>query len=165
MPSPTVQKQLIAQMITPERFQPFGQVVYATEDGTPYSSQDAHLQLDRGVPRFYIMRLHHKGRRFSRITRHQQCTQCLGALEGKSWLIAVAPPSSHPQPALADIQAFHIPGNCFIKLDVGTWHAGPYFDADVIDFYNLELSDTNVTDHDTCDLCAIYDTEFEICGF
>ncbi|MBF2079954.1 MAG: ureidoglycolate lyase [Synechococcales cyanobacterium T60_A2020_003] len=163
MPSPTPQKQLIAEAITPERFQPFGQVIYATEDGTPYSSQDAQLQLDCGVPRFYIMRLHRKGRHFSRITRHQRCTQCLGALEGKSWLIAVAPPSSQPQPALDAIQAFQVPGNCFIKLHVGTWHAGPYFDADTIDFYNLELSDTNVIDHDTCDLWATYNTEVEIC--
>jgi ureidoglycolate hydrolase len=160
--SSTRQQTLIAQAITPESFQPFGQVIYATEDGVPYSSQDAQLQFRSGTPRFYIMRLYRKGRHFSRITRHQRCTQCLGALNGRSWLMAVAPPNNSSHPALEHIQAFQIPGDCFIKLDVGTWHAGPYFEAEMIDFYNLELSDTNVIDHDTCDLKAVYRTEFEI---
>lgn len=43
---------------------------------------------------------------------------------------------------------FQIPGNCFIKLDVGTWHPGPYFDDQFVDFYNLELSDTNINDYE-----------------
>ena len=30
-----------------------------------------------------------------------------------------------------------------IKLHLGTWHAGPLFDADSASFFNLELSDTN----------------------
>lgn len=158
----TQQQTLIAQEITPERFQPFGQVIYATEDGVPYSEQDAQLQLQNGTPRFYIMRLPRKGRQFSRITRHLRCTQCLGALNGQSWLIAVAPPGDAAYPALEQIQAFVIPGDCFIKLHVGTWHAGPYFEANSIDFYNLELSDTNLVDHDTCNLIAAYNTEFEI---
>lgn len=35
-------------------------------------------------------------------------------------------------------------------MDPGLWHAGPFFDGvDGMDFYNLELSDTNVTDHNT----------------
>lgn len=158
----TRHKKLVAQELTPDRFKAFGQVIYATEDGVPYSAQDAQLQLQNGTPRFYIMRLHRKGRHFSRITRHQQCTQCLGALNGQSWLIAVAPPGDSSSPVLEQIQAFIVPGHCFIKLNVGTWHAGPYFEVDTIDFYNLELSDTNVVDHDTCDLMAAYDTEFEI---
>ena len=53
-------------------------------------------------------------------------------------------------------------GNCFIKLETGTWHAGPYFDDDFIDFYNLELSDTNVIDHFTYDFLRFNNLEFEI---
>ncbi|MBD2460246.1 ureidoglycolate lyase [Oscillatoria sp. FACHB-1407] len=153
---------LQAQRITPAAFAPYGQVISASEDGQGYSAEDAQLQLDQGIPRFYIMRLHHKGRRFSRITRHLKCTQCLGSLEGKDWFIAVAPPSTADKPDLEAIAAFHIPGNCFIKLDVGTWHAGPYFDQAFVDFYNLELSDTNITDHDTCNLLQQHGLEFEI---
>jgi ureidoglycolate hydrolase len=153
---------LLANPVTPENFRLYGQVIQAADDGKPYDTKDAQLQLQHGIPRFYIMRLHQRGRKFHRITRHSRCTQCLGSLEGKAWLIAVAPPGAIAQPNLEDIQAFYIPGNCFLKLEVGTWHAGPYFDTDFIDFYNLELSDTNLTDHDTCDLLKVYDRTFEI---
>jgi ureidoglycolate hydrolase len=159
---PAIVHQLQATLITPETFRPFGQMIQATSDGKGFDHEDAQLQLQNGIPRFYIMRLHHRGRQFHKITRHQQCTQCLGALEGKEWLIVVAPPSEAACPAIADLTAFRIPGNCFIKLDIGTWHAGPYFEGDAIDFYNLELSDTNLVDHDTCDLRSAYNLEFEI---
>lgn len=155
-------QQLRAVWITPENFRPYGQVIFASEDGKPYDVEDAQLQLQPGMPRFYIMRLHQKGRKFSKITRHVRCTQCLGSLEGKDWLIAVAPPGTAATPVVEDIAAFRIPGNCFIKLEVGTWHAGPYFDASYVDFYNLELSDTNLTDHETCDLLRCYHRELEI---
>lgn len=154
--------KLEAQPLTGKAFQAFGQVIFAQPDGAKYGPDDAQLQLENGIPRFYIMRLTSKGRKFHQITRHLQCTQCLGSLEGKDWLMAVAPASTAPQPLLEDIRAFHIPGNCFIKLNLGTWHAGPYFDQAHIDFYNLELSDTNEIDHDTCDLLATYNTAFEI---
>lgn len=155
-------KQLTAQQITPENFQPYGQVIFASEDGKANDATDAQLVLNNGIPRFYIMRLHHKGRKFHTITRHVKCTQCLGSLEGKDWLIAVAPPSAAPQPVLEEITAFQIPGNCFIKLEVGTWHAGPYFDHELVDFYNLELSDTNINDHDTYNFGQKDNLELEI---
>jgi ureidoglycolate hydrolase len=160
--SNTVQ-QLQAQLITPENFQPYGQVISASTDGKAFDAEDAQLVLDKGTPRFYIMRLHTRGRKFHTITRHVQCTQCLGSLEGKDWLIAVCPPNNNvEEPALDKIAAFRIPGNCFIKLNVGTWHAGPYFDHDVVDFYNLELSDTNIVDHFTHDFVKSHQIEFEM---
>jgi ureidoglycolate hydrolase len=157
-----IQTVLVAPLITPEAFQPFGQVIFPQRDDTAYGPDDAQLNLGQGIPRFYIMRLYNKGRTFTRITRHQRCTQCLGSLEGKDWLMAVAPPSEQPQPDWSAIAAFKIPGNCFIKLNVGTWHSGPYFDEDCVDFYNLELSDTNLNDHDTCDLLSAYGVTLEI---
>ncbi|MBD2040052.1 ureidoglycolate lyase [Microcoleus sp. FACHB-672] len=155
-------QQLKANWITPANFQPYGQVIYASKDGETYNSEDAQLILDRGIPRFYIMRLGEKGRKFHKITRHLNCTQCLGALEGKEWLMAVAPPAARDKPVLEEIAAFRIPGNCFIKLHLGTWHAGPYFDHEFVDFYNLELSDTNINDHDTCNLLETYRVELEM---
>lgn len=159
--SKTVQ-QLQAQLVTPESFQLYGQVIFASIDGKPCDTEDAGLNLQNGIPRFYIMRLHHKGHKFHTITRHVKCTQCLGSLEGKDWLIAVAPPNNDIESKLEDIAAFRIPGNCFIKLEVGTWHAGPYFDHEFVDFYNLELSDTNVVDHFTHNFLKSHQLEFEI---
>lgn len=161
--SQSIQIQKIpAEWITPERFKPYGQVISASVDGKFYGSEDAQLHLNNGIPRFYIMRLTEKGLKFNCITRHVQCTQCLGSLEGKDWFMAVCPPSQSEQPSLSDLAAFHIPGNCFIKLEVGTWHAGPYFEHEFIDFYNLELSDTNVVDHFTHNFSQIHQLEFEI---
>ncbi|NEP63342.1 MAG: Ureidoglycolate hydrolase [Symploca sp. SIO2G7] len=154
--------KLPAKPITLENFQQYGQVIFASEDGKPYDSEDAQLNLQYGTPRFYIMRLKQNGRKFNSITRHSQCTQCLGSLESKDWFIAVAPPNKTEEPALEEISAFHIPGNCFIKLEVGTWHAGPYFDHDIVDFYNLELSDTNLVDHFTHNFLKSHQLEFEI---
>jgi ureidoglycolate hydrolase len=147
-------KQIVAQMITPKSFQPYGQMIGATPDGKGFDLEDAQLDLSQGIPRFYIMRLHQRGYRFGKITHHQHCTQCLGALNGASWLMAVAPAVKSGQDFLEpdSIVAFQIPGDCFIKLEAGTWHAGPYFRPETVDFYNLELSDTNVTDHHTYNL-------------
>jgi ureidoglycolate hydrolase len=147
--SKTIQ-QIKAALITPETFSPYGQVISASKDGKIFDSEDAQLVLDKGIPRFYIMQLQKRGTKFHTITRHVQCTQCLGSLQGKDWLIAVCPPNNQiDEPELGNMKAFRIPGNCFIKLNVGTWHAGPYFEHEVVDFYNLELSDTNIVDHYT----------------
>jgi ureidoglycolate hydrolase len=156
-------KQLTAEWISVEGFAPYGQLITPTMDGKIYDATDAQLDLTRGIPRFYIMRLTGKGRRFTKITRHNLCTQCLGALEGRDWSIAVAPPNNNSnEPDIDRLKAFRIPGNCLIKLEVGTWHAGPYFDVEAIDFYNLELSDTNIVDHFTYDFATSRGWQWEI---
>lgn len=154
-------RRLSPQALTADAFKPFGQVIEATEDGKAFDATDAQLVLERGTPRFYIMRLPARGLVFNRMTYHAHCTQCLGSLQGKSWYIGVAP--SSPELDVEQIRAFQIPGDCFIKLDLGTWHAGPLFqDEPFIDFYNLELADTNITDHTTVDLVQVHNMEFSI---
>lgn len=162
MPQLLSRRKIIATKITKSEFQPYGQLILPTPDDKPFDDTDALLQLDQGKPRFYIMRLEFRGKTFSRITRHSLCTQCLGSLGGKEWYLAVCPPSSQPVPDLESLKAFRIPGNCFVKLEVGTWHAGPYFDSAIVDFYNLELSDTNVVDHFTYNFATQQNLEFEI---
>ncbi|MEH2084927.1 MAG: ureidoglycolate lyase [Nostoc sp.] len=160
--SKTIQ-QLRVQSVTSENFRRYGQVIFASLDGKTYDGEDAQLNLQNGIPRFYIMRLEKIGRKFHTITRHVQCTQCLGSLEGKNWLIAVCPPDNDVnEPALEEIAAFRIPGSCFIKLHEGTWHAGPHFDHEAVDFYNLELADTNMVDHFTHDFLKSHQLEFEM---
>lgn len=65
--------------------------------------------------------------------------------------MAVARPtlSLDKPPRPDDISVFRIPPGCYVNMKVGCWHAGPMFEADHMDFYNLELSDTNITDHNT----------------
>ena len=142
---------VFAAPVTPEAFAPFGELIQATESEMPFGAGDALLDLARGQPRLYIMKLAPPGLVFRQITRHRQVTQCLGALGGKSWLLAVAPPHDvddpAAEPAPEDIRGFLMPGDVAIKLHRGTWHAGPLFEGEAIAFLNLELSDTNERDH------------------
>ena len=162
MPKLLTRRPIPTVAITSSNFQPYGQLIIPTDDGKLFDETDAVLTLQKGTPRFYIMRLKHRGRIFSKITRHSLCTQCLGSSNGHEWLIAVCPPSIENKPDLSRLRAFRIPGNCFIKMEVGTWHAGPYFDRKAMDFYNLELSDTNIVDHFTYNFATQQNLEFEI---
>ena len=160
---------ITAEPITPEAFAPFGQVISAEEDGAEFGPDDAQLDLSQGTPRFYIMRLRDKAMRFDRITYHGKVTQCLGALGDHSWYMAVAAPtmSVERRPSEGDIRVFEIPPGTYVKMHAGTWHAGPLWDSidegpAHIDFYNLELSDTNVVDHNTHDYAATEGIVFEV---
>ena len=85
----TTIKSLPLVDITLDNFKPYGQLITPSEDGKVYDEIDAQLNLKNGIPRFYIMRLTERGRCFNRITRHEQCTQCLGSLEGKEWFLEI----------------------------------------------------------------------------
>ncbi|KAI3908648.1 hypothetical protein MKW98_006800, partial [Papaver atlanticum] len=109
--------------------------------------------------------------KFARITHHASVTQCLGSIGGHNWYLGVAKASivnpnedignkivqsksghSYAPPHPDNVRVFRISGPKFVKLHIGTWHAGPLFKGDSMDFYNLELTDTNVVDHTTHDL-------------
>ena len=105
---------------------------------------------------------------FHKITHHANVTQCLGSIGGNVWYLGVAKASivnpselsddkgsrrivqsksgHHYVPPVPDeVCVFRIAGPKFLKLNIGTWHAGPLFKVDAMDFYNLELSNTNVS--------------------
>lgn len=153
-------RDLPVLQLTVQAFAPYGTVIPPMDDGTAFGPGDAILQLGAGVPRFYTMRLPNRGLLINRITRHRQVTQVLGSAGGLPWLLAVAPPPERDvpeaQPALIDIIAFRVPGDCAVMLHRGAWHAGPLFETAEASFFNLELIDTNVTDHWTCDLAKTY---------
>lgn len=53
-------------------------------------------------------------------------------------------------PRQEDLTAFRIAPSVFVKLHQSTWHAGPFFrHMSSCNFANLELADTNVSDHNT----------------
>jgi ureidoglycolate lyase len=167
MPDPTL-RDLKPIALTQAAFAPFGTVIPPTEDGTAFGPADAALYFGTGTPRFYTMRLPNRGLIFSRITRHRNVTQVLASAGGQPWLLAVAPPpaieTAEAEPALEAIQAFHVPGDTALLLSRGTWHAGPLFDTPEASFFNLELSDTNVTDHWNCDLARRYGVAIRLTG-
>lgn len=138
--------RLTAEIVTPASFDPFGVVLTPMEDGTPFTAEEAVLDVSNGIPRFYLMHLDDKTPEFVRVTRHLQTTQTLMSVGDVEWTIAVAAPGIEA-PALDDLRAFRIPPRTAITMRKGTWHAGPFFAEPSMDFVNLELDDTNVTDH------------------
>ncbi|MBO6784816.1 MAG: ureidoglycolate lyase [Alphaproteobacteria bacterium] len=153
-------RKLTPVALTPENFAPYGQIIAATEDGVPFGPDDAQLDLSAGTPRFYIMRLRNRGWTFDTITRHQQVTQCLAAVGGVEWFIAVSAPGEAPSPD--KIAAFRVPGDVAVKLHTGTWHVGPFFAPDEADFFNLELADTNIVDHENHDLAKAHGVSLQL---
>ncbi|MQM05722.1 hypothetical protein Taro_038536 [Colocasia esculenta] len=136
-------------------------------DSTPYAL--SLLLTLSNLDRFYIMHLEQRKLKFASITHHASVTQCLGSVGGVEWFLGVAKASIldgekigvakkvvkaasghyYVPPHPDDVFVFRVTGPKFLKLNVGTWHAGPLFREKAIDFYNLELSDTNVVDHTT----------------
>jgi ureidoglycolate hydrolase len=165
MVTAALRHKIPVRALTDDAFAPYGQVVSPHRvlggQGAPttYSPignpAEAQLVLGNGQPRIWIMQLPKVGISFAKIARHRRVTQCLGALHGKEWLLAVAPPgdlSDDGRPRLEDIVGFRIPGDRLIKLHVATWHAGPHFTYESCDFINLELMDTNERDFHAADL-------------
>jgi ureidoglycolate lyase len=163
MPADTIigLRDVPIEPLTPESFAAFGTVIPPADDGIPLSAGDAQLDLSQGTPRFYVMRIPGRGFTVTRITRHRKVTQLLASAGGKPWVLGVAPPGAvddpDAEPDVEDIRAFAIPGDVAIMLHKGTWHAGPLFAEGTREsFFNLELSDTNKVDHQTCDLSTRY---------
>jgi ureidoglycolate lyase len=154
------------QRATAESIAPFGTLIEPGEDGTPFGAADARLELGRGMPRLYIMRIPNRGLQVKGITRHRLVTQCLAATKGAEWFVCLAAPGDPDAPdAKPDpkrIACFRIGGEVAITLHRGTWHAGPFFTAPEQDFLNLELSDTNEADHHTVRLDTEFGFVFEI---
>lgn len=161
-------RELTPEPVTAEGFAPYGVLIEPTEDGEAFGPKDAPLDLSQGTPRFYIMRLDFRERLVRRITRHRSVTQALASVGGKNWQLVVAPPRDlddpEAEPDLDALKAFDIPGNVAVMLSRGTWHAGPYFDAEETSFFNLELADTNVVDHQNCHLDKRFGLAFRLAG-
>ncbi|XP_010516790.1 PREDICTED: uncharacterized protein LOC104792359 isoform X2 [Camelina sativa] len=166
-----VEVNLIPIEATSETFADYGQVIEVSRDGERFGPNDAQLDLSKGTPRFYLMTLNDAPLRFGSITHHANVTQCLGSIGGHVWYLGVAKPSIikndddvgkgvdnkvksksghwYVPPPVDEVRVFRISGPKYIKLNHGTWHAGPLFKDSSMDFYNLELTDTNVVDHTT----------------
>jgi ureidoglycolate lyase len=161
-PETVCQCSIPTSPVTAETFAPYGRMLAAQRDGTTMSVDEGALDLSAGTPRFYVMELSDGRSTFTRITRHRQVTQVLAPVGGQPWWLAVAPPcpgSAAEAPMLADIVGFDIPGDVAILLHRGTWHAGPFFEPPRMSFFNLELTDTNVVDHDTSRLDCRFGVE------
>ena len=137
------------------RFERFGTAIIPVDDMTPHSDVDAQLHFEGTDLRYYVMRLRHRPAVLASMTRHQRATQCLGSADAQPWWLAVAASELDPEElSAASIQLVKVSPGEAVKLHQGTWHAGPFFHAPSALFYNLELGDTNLTDHNSHALTA-----------
>jgi ureidoglycolate hydrolase len=145
--------RMVPQPATAATIAPYGTLIEPAADGAGFGPADAALDLGRGTPRLYIMRLVRPPQVIRGITRHVRVTQCLAAMGGREWFVLLAPPDGPDDPAAtpdpARLAAFRISGGQALKLHRGTWHAGPHFATPDAEFLNLELTDTNEADHHT----------------
>ena len=130
------------------KFERFGTAIIPVDDMTPHRDIDAQLKFEGADLRYYVMRLRHRPAVLAGMTRHQRATQCLGSADAQPWWLAVAAPELLPEElCAASVQLVQVRPGEAVKLHQGTWHAGPFFHAPSALFYNLELGDTNLTDH------------------
>ncbi len=130
------------------KFERFGTAILPVDDMTPHSDVDAKLKFEGADLRYYVMRLRHRTAVLAGMTRHQRATQCLGSADAQPWWLAVAAPAVQPDElSAASVQLISVGPGEAVQLHQGTWHAGPFFQAPTALFYNLELGDTNLTDH------------------
>ena len=132
------------------RLQSCGTALREVDDMTPPGEQDAELRFGPGQLRYYVMRLPRRSLDVSAMTRHLNATQCLSSAEGQPFWMLLAPPELQG-PVLDASRAWllRVDAGEGIKLHLGTWHAGPLFEAPSASFFNLELMDTNQRDHET----------------
>lgn len=136
-------------------FEQFGTAILPVDDMTPHSIGDAELIFNGANLRYYVMRLRRRPAMLGSMTRHTQATQCLSSADAQPWWLAVASAKlaseqlDHSTVQLVNVQ----PGEA-VKLHQGTWHAGPFFLTPTALFFNLELSDTNLSDHNSQPLKA-----------
>ena len=117
---------------------------------TPPGEQDAELRFGPGQLRYYVMRLPRRSLNVSAMTRHLNATQCLSSAEGQPfWMLLAAPELQGPVLDASRAWLLRVDAGEGIKLHLGTWHAGPLFEAPSASFFNLELMDTNQRDHET----------------
>lgn len=131
-------------------FTRFGTAILPVDDMTPHSSCDAELKFNGDNLRYYVMRLHRRAAVLGSMTRHIQATQCLGSADAQPWWLAVATAKlQSEQLDHSTVQLVKVEPGEAVKLHQGTWHAGPFFLATTALFFNLELSDTNLVDHNS----------------
>ncbi len=144
---------LKAACLLDPRLEACGTGLREVDDMTPTGDQDAELRFGPGQLRYYVMRIRRRPQPITAMTCHKQATQCLSSAEGRPfWMLLAAPETQGPVLDASAAWLLKVNPCEGIKLHLGTWHAGPLFEAPSALFFNLELADTNQSDHKTLPL-------------
>ena len=144
---------IAARVVTPESFEPFGEMLTTSGSPLPHVYGDAldvyragRFESDAPVE-FILTRYRLRELRVQFLERHHRLTQTFIPLEGKPFVVAVAAadaPLENGIPRPRDVKAFVVPGDAAVNLHRGTWHEVPFPLADGA--LTLVTSHAGVTD-------------------
>jgi len=142
-----------AQVVTPDGFEPFGEMLTTSGSPLPHvygDTMDVYRagKLESDTPVEYILtRYRLREFRIQFLERHHRLTQTFVPLEGHPFVVAVSAPDVELEngvPRVEDVRAFVVPGNAAVNLRRGTWHEVPFPTVD--GSLTLVTSHTGVTD-------------------
>ncbi len=115
-----------AEAMTEEAFQPFGELLDATEP-SPDHSGFFPVSFQGGKVRVSTALLPYKGLKFTGLEQHFHVTQAFIPISGAPAVVAVAAPTpqgdANAIPKSEDVRAFLIDGTKGYMLRKGTWHS------------------------------------------
>jgi ureidoglycolate hydrolase len=141
-----------AEVLTPEAFAPYGQVV---------GLEDVRIELrEQEVFHLDIIAYKRKPIRVDHLNRHYTATQALVPLAGRPVVIVVGAPELTFQSAddLDQLRAFVFDGSRGINLALKVWHEGPFPLMENVDLVNVQgkhVEDDNEVAHLERDLGAV----------
>jgi len=147
---------LNVQKMTPEAFEPFGQIIGARGQ--------VELDLDGGKASFVAQTVEARPLQFSFLGRHQRTEQVFVPMGGTRSVIAVAPPCENgsASPNVERMAAFLVDGSCAFKLHRGAWHTSAFPMDECATFMVLDRENTLEEDYDLRDLATTLGVMVEI---
>jgi ureidoglycolate lyase len=128
---------IVAEPLTPEAFAPFGHLLspegrerepIGLYGGTKDVYRGGLIDSDRPVE-WLITRSRLRPFRVAYLERHLELTQAFIPLGGDPIIVVVARADAREQdamPALEELHAFIVPGNCGAQIHRGVWHEPPF---------------------------------------
>ncbi|MFN8829362.1 MAG: ureidoglycolate lyase [Labrys sp. (in: a-proteobacteria)] len=127
---------LPVEPLTAEAFAPFGVVLSPRgRERLPINTYGDRLNLfregfetDQPIE-WFIVEGHRRPMQALFLERHRQLTQAFIPMNGDGFVTIVARPDAqehYGMIALAEMRAFHVPGDAAIQIHRGTWHENPF---------------------------------------
>ena len=149
--------KILAGHIDPEQFAPFGELV----------ALHNIIELDFGgsQPTLQISSVPYREFVFKEMSRHIHCSQIFIPMNGKEFIIALAPPSDNNDPfAVPDInsvKAFVVDSSQVINIQKGCWHTTPFPFCHKSTIATMQCKETFKDDLDIKKLKANVEIHFE----
>ena len=131
----TAIREVRIEPATPEAVAPFGQLLGVHDHVKPlpvgfYEGKvsvyaPVEFQSDEET-QLHVATVNRREMRVQWMERHFKHTQTFIPLEGKSFVVVLAPPNDDDLPDLDQVRAFLFDGSCGFTMKKGTWHEFPF---------------------------------------